>query len=79
MDNQSVRIRNVAEHYGVTIALQPRATSCLFCYCRALETTWDPKGGYDPNMREYVCDLGHLTYVIMKPRPAKAPSMFPLG
>lgn len=39
---------------------------CSTCSQRAYETRWLPPHGYNPNLREYFCEWGHLTYTERK-------------
>lgn len=44
-------------------------TACPVCQETAYQTEWRPKAGLDPELRQYLCLAGHLSYRIPPFRP----------
>ncbi|MBA7672937.1 hypothetical protein ES703_81125 [subsurface metagenome] len=42
------------------------SSNCAQCRTKAYRTYWRPRPGMDQWMREYLCFIGHKTYVVRK-------------
>ena len=40
--------------------------NCATCRTKAYQTYWRPRRGMDARLRQYLCFIGHKTYVIRR-------------
>lgn len=48
-------------------AMYPKEKLVIRCWCggkATLNRAWRPPEGYDPLLRQYICDLKHVTYTL---------------